>query len=70
MPDIPTINGHHTASMGMIRVLATDGVGVENLEPLNLYYQPGATLGSNDGLYRQPQGLSDRPEGDLYFVPA
>lgn len=70
MPSVPTINGHYVDTMGATRVLATDGVGVENLEPFNLYYQPGATLGSNDGLYRQPQGSSDRPEGDLYLIPS
>lgn len=46
------------------------GGGGENLEPLNLYYQPGGTPGSDEDLYRQPLSLSDRPEGDLYLAPA
>lgn len=72
MREHPTLNNFSflATTRPVERTLNAGDVAGENLEPLNLYYQPGGTPGGNDFLYRQPLEVSTRPEGDLYLVPA
>lgn len=72
MREHPTLNNFSflATTNPVEQTLNAGDVAGENLEPLNLYYQPGGTPGGNDFLYRQPLEVSTRLEGDLYLVPA